>query len=477
MKQISFCITCMNRLKHLQETLEKNILDNFLVDEVEFVVLDYNSQDGLEEWIAQSMMKYIEMGILVYYRTTEPAYYRRSHSRNMVFRLAEGEVVCNLDADNYLGRGFAEFMLKEFNNKERLFYTSNLCYRDVFGRVCLERKEFVEARGYNEVFVGYGLEDVEFFNRLLCRGLVQEIFNQKEFYNVLMHADEERIAQEFLLKKLQSVYLDYINPYSTRVLMLYKGQRFGIGVIQNNIAMNYNHPDESDMLKQCIGDKYRLVIKGEWKEGIWDEMENGIRLNFKDEEMILRNKSNCLYDFNHQYYKVKDANLIVVIVMGVTEAINYLKMKKMDNDCKTVCCTAQRVHYCRRPCGAPPRKKGLLPDGSGGVFPEKDEGLRRSDPGTHRHAAPSLHGALPLAASPGIPVLHVADRHRDCHPVWLSQFVHHGLSVPERIRDDPGHVSPSTPSAKLQRTICVVKWIWLYASVFHSLYFDTPSFF
>ena len=63
MKQISFCITCMNRLKHLQETLEKNILDNFLVDEVEFVVLDYNSQDGLEEWIAQSMMKYIEMGI------------------------------------------------------------------------------------------------------------------------------------------------------------------------------------------------------------------------------------------------------------------------------------------------------------------------------------------------------------------------------------------------------------------------------
>ena len=63
MKQISFCITCMNRLKHLQETLEKNILDNFLVDEVEFVVLDYNSQDGLEEWIAQSMMKYI-IGLL-----------------------------------------------------------------------------------------------------------------------------------------------------------------------------------------------------------------------------------------------------------------------------------------------------------------------------------------------------------------------------------------------------------------------------
>ena len=65
-------------------------------------------------------------------------------------------------------------------------------------------------------------------------------------------------------------------------------------------------------------------------------MERRLRVVLVMHLMILRNKSNCLYDFNHQYYKVKDANLIVVIVMGVTEAINYLKMKKMDNDCKTV---------------------------------------------------------------------------------------------------------------------------------------------
>jgi hypothetical protein len=28
--KISFCITCMNRLSHLQETLPKNIHDNYL---------------------------------------------------------------------------------------------------------------------------------------------------------------------------------------------------------------------------------------------------------------------------------------------------------------------------------------------------------------------------------------------------------------------------------------------------------------
>jgi hypothetical protein len=31
-KKLAFCITCMNRLQHLQQTLEKNILDNYLID-------------------------------------------------------------------------------------------------------------------------------------------------------------------------------------------------------------------------------------------------------------------------------------------------------------------------------------------------------------------------------------------------------------------------------------------------------------
>lgn len=334
--KISFCITCMNRLRHLQKTLERNILDNFFVNEVEFVVLDYNSQDGLEEWIAQSLMQYIEIGILVYYRTTEPVYYQRSHSRNMAFRLAKGNVVCNLDADNYLGRGFAKFILKEFYSQKHIFYTSNLYNRDVFGRVCLEKEEFIAARGYDEIFVGYGLEDIEFFNRLSCRGLVRKIFNQKEFYGALPHTDRERIVQEPLLKHLQSVYLDYINPYSTRVLMLNKGQHFGMGVIQNNIAMNYNQLDGSDILRLCMKDKFRLVIKGEWKEGIWSEVEDGILLNWKGKKMLFRRGLHSLLYSHHQYYRVKNVDLIVMITMGVTEALNYLEMEKVSNNCRLV---------------------------------------------------------------------------------------------------------------------------------------------
>ncbi len=51
--KISFCTTSMNRLKHLQETLIQNLENNLNTPdlEVEFVVLNYNSQDDMHEWM------------------------------------------------------------------------------------------------------------------------------------------------------------------------------------------------------------------------------------------------------------------------------------------------------------------------------------------------------------------------------------------------------------------------------------------
>ncbi len=47
--KISYCIPMMNRLFHLKETLQKNILDTNHLD-VEFIILNYNSKDKMNEW-------------------------------------------------------------------------------------------------------------------------------------------------------------------------------------------------------------------------------------------------------------------------------------------------------------------------------------------------------------------------------------------------------------------------------------------
>jgi cellulose synthase/poly-beta-1,6-N-acetylglucosamine synthase-like glycosyltransferase len=139
-KKIAFCISCMNRLSHIQATLEQNIRDNYLTDDVEFVLLDYHSTDGLEEWV-QAMQEYITQGFLKYYRTTTSDHYERSHSQNMAFRLSNAEIVCKLDADNFLGEGFAYWMIQQFEGRDDIFYTSNHSVRDVTGRVCVRRVE------------------------------------------------------------------------------------------------------------------------------------------------------------------------------------------------------------------------------------------------------------------------------------------------------------------------------------------------
>ena len=51
MKKISFCTVCMNRLQYLMQTLPVNIAGNIDYPNLEFVVLNYNSKDDMENWI------------------------------------------------------------------------------------------------------------------------------------------------------------------------------------------------------------------------------------------------------------------------------------------------------------------------------------------------------------------------------------------------------------------------------------------
>lgn len=62
----------MNRLHHLEQTLLTNILDNADYPDLEFVLLDYNSTDQLEQYVKTSLQQYIDNGTLVYYKTNGP---------------------------------------------------------------------------------------------------------------------------------------------------------------------------------------------------------------------------------------------------------------------------------------------------------------------------------------------------------------------------------------------------------------------
>ena len=168
--KVSICTTIMDRLNDLKQTLPQNIKDNSDYPNVEFVVLDYNSKkDDIGGWIKSEMMEYIDSGRLVYYRTTEPQYFDMSHSRNIAFLAATGDIVNNVDADNFTPLseecGFATYVNKLANEQpeKAIFAKSRQLLR---GRLGFYKQEFIELLGgYDERLKGYGNDDANLQNR------------------------------------------------------------------------------------------------------------------------------------------------------------------------------------------------------------------------------------------------------------------------------------------------------------------------
>lgn len=163
--KISFCTAIKNRLPHLSKTLPQNIVDAAGQD-VEFVILDYQSDDGLSEWIRP----YVANGLVNYFRTENQPYWRNSHAKNLAHLCAESEVVCNVDADNFITAGFAEHLINFFKENKGI-YTAPRAVEGVTGRIAFRKSDFIDIGGYNEEFVwGWGCEDIDLVARAEAMG-------------------------------------------------------------------------------------------------------------------------------------------------------------------------------------------------------------------------------------------------------------------------------------------------------------------
>jgi hypothetical protein len=182
----------MNRLEDLKITLPFNISANEDYANLEFVLLDYSSSDGLDAWIKRRMMRHIESGRLIYYRLEGRKYYDMCPARNIVFKLATGDIVNNLDADNFTSNGtpvtmsWATWLNRTANNSPyRTVFIKSMQLSIIHGRIGFHKKAFIELLGgYDEDLVGYGHDDQNIVERALALGFQLCKWGGSYFYRI-----------------------------------------------------------------------------------------------------------------------------------------------------------------------------------------------------------------------------------------------------------------------------------------------------
>lgn len=270
-RKVSICVVCMGRRHHLAETLPRNLADNAHYPDLEFVLLDYNSGDGLEEWVAASLREQLESGRVTYYRTTEQSFFDRSHARNVAFRLARGEILCNVDADNFTGQGFASYVNERFGSHRGVFLQPDFegahrGLRDAFGRLCVRRADFLNVEGYDEGLKDYGWEDNDLCMRLRKSGLRPLFFEDDRFLRYIAHDNEERMAHGMLADRLALMLVGRRpgRDVETVLCLLNDGGFFSIGSRLDGMADSGSwtkHNGQLSLSGRC-GTARRLLREG-----------------------------------------------------------------------------------------------------------------------------------------------------------------------------------------------------------------------
>lgn len=201
---IVFCTTCRNRTQHLRVTLPRNMADN---PKSKFVVLNYSSEDNLLEWIFSAMGHEIDKGRLVVYSVLGEPVFRMAHAKNMGMRCAmleEARILVTVDADNFTGPGFEDFIESWFHRDHNIFLCpkaigqgtahARVAPRGVAGRLAVREQDFLKCGGYDEKYITWQGEDVDIVARLKRMGYSPRFIDQK-YLDAIGHSSDVRFKE------------------------------------------------------------------------------------------------------------------------------------------------------------------------------------------------------------------------------------------------------------------------------------------
>jgi glycosyltransferase involved in cell wall biosynthesis len=166
--RISLCTTCFNRANQLKQVFESNVEVLREDESVEWLILNYNSQDDLDEYMLP-ILRDKECNIR-YFKEVSGRQWHMSLAKNIAHKLASGDILLNLDCDNRIGEAL---------NQIREAFTANVGAQHLWsgnygdgtcGRIAIRRELFFKVGGYDESFRPMAYQDEDLLERLRDMG-------------------------------------------------------------------------------------------------------------------------------------------------------------------------------------------------------------------------------------------------------------------------------------------------------------------
>jgi Sulfotransferase domain/N-terminal domain of galactosyltransferase len=240
--RIGFCTTVKGRTPHLKLTLPANLRDNADYPNCVFVILDYESPDDLLEYLSTAHAADIASGrVVVYSYKNGGGPFEMAPAKNLAHRcgIIEGaEILVNLDADNYTGRGFASYIADQYAKKgPDLFMWARMIkgvmVRGINGRLIVTRDQFINVGGYDERYKTWERDDKD-MNERLCRMGYRSEEIDPQFLLGERHSNKLRFKEyPHIRAKCDSGDLPDMNQSEVTVVNF---GAFGCGTVRRNFS-------------------------------------------------------------------------------------------------------------------------------------------------------------------------------------------------------------------------------------------------
>lgn len=199
-KLYSFCSTCMNREKYFEKTFFENYnnLKSFFDDYFEYIILNYSSKGNLNDIFDTKMCN---LDNVTYIVREDEEYFKHSHAKNIAHVNSKGDILVNVDCDNFISENFLKRICSIFDLHSNN-YVHGLKGIGLGGRITISRENFYKVGGYDERMIsGWGYEDPELLER--CRKMGLEVIKEKINGEKCFKQNNKERGENCLIKRIK----------------------------------------------------------------------------------------------------------------------------------------------------------------------------------------------------------------------------------------------------------------------------------